>query len=320
MKVIPKAARAEVTVAAPPSKAHTLRALFLAALAEGRSVVHNPLLGEDQRRAIECLQRLGVNIRVEEATLTVEGAGGRLQPICEELYVGESGVCMNFLTALACLSPRPITVTGDESPAVRSAAITMLGRLGVPETADTVMQALADENPEVRQAAVHAVADMDFKDGCSDLAERLHDPEAVVRRAAVEALTALEATDAAPAIARLIMDQDHRVANTAMKCLEAMDAVDVLQRWAIESISNECSNARVRSAKILMDHPAPDAADVLVKALDDEASSVSYHAALALAKLGRSEAVPVLRKMRDTHNEIGYLQWAAAEALEQMGC
>jgi len=113
MKVIPKAARAEVTVAAPPSKAHTLRALFLAALAEGRSVVHNPLLGEDQRRAIECLQRLGVNISVEGATLTVDGAGGRFQPTCEELYVGESGVCMNFLTALACLSPRPITVTGD---------------------------------------------------------------------------------------------------------------------------------------------------------------------------------------------------------------
>jgi RNA polymerase sigma-70 factor (ECF subfamily) len=213
-----------------------------------------------------------------------------------------------------------VQYAGSESPATRSAAITMLGCLGILETADTVMQALADENPEVRHAAVHAVADMEFRDGCSDLTERLHDPEAVVRRAAVEALTALEATDAAPDIARLIMDQDHRVANTAIKCLEAMDPVDVLQRWAIESISSENSNARARSAKILRDHPTPDAADVLVKALDDEVSSVSYFAALALAKLGRCEAVPMLRKMRDTHNEIGYLQWAAAEALENLGC
>ena len=211
-----------------------------------------------------------------------------------------------------------VQYAGSDSPATRSAAITMLGRLGILETADAVMQALADESPEVRKAAIYAVADMEIRDGCSDLAERLHDPEAAVRRAAVEALTALEATDAAPAIARLIMDQDHRVANTAIKCLEAMDAIDVLQRWAIESISSENSNARVRSANILRDHPAADAADVLVRALDDEEPSVSYHAALALAKLGRTEAVPVLRKMRDTQNQIGYLQWAAAEALENM--
>jgi 3-phosphoshikimate 1-carboxyvinyltransferase len=112
MKTVSRTQKKEVTVAAPPAKAHTLRALFLSALADGRSVIRDPLLGDDQQRAIDSLQRLGVNIVVQGASVIVDGVGGKLQPAQEELYVGESGVSMNFLTALTCLSPKPITITG----------------------------------------------------------------------------------------------------------------------------------------------------------------------------------------------------------------
>ena len=112
MKVVPKITRTEITLEAPPSKAHTLRALFLAALADGRSTIHKPLLGDDQYRAIECLQRLGVNTSIGPSALVVDGRGGKFSPISDELDVGESGVGMNFLTALSCLSTRPVTITG----------------------------------------------------------------------------------------------------------------------------------------------------------------------------------------------------------------
>lgn len=112
MKTVSKTSKNEITLAAPPSKAHTLRALFLAALADGRSVIHHPLLGEDQRRAIESLGRLGVSIEATGEALVVRGSAGRFEPVADELYVGESGVSMNFLTALACLSRRPVTITG----------------------------------------------------------------------------------------------------------------------------------------------------------------------------------------------------------------
>lgn len=114
MMAVARTTRERVTVAAPPSKAHTLRALFMTSLAAGRSVIERPLLGADQERAIECLRRLGVSIASEEGHLTVEGTDGEFRPVTDELHVGESGVGMNFLTALASLSPRPVTITGAE--------------------------------------------------------------------------------------------------------------------------------------------------------------------------------------------------------------
>jgi 3-phosphoshikimate 1-carboxyvinyltransferase len=112
MKSVRKTSKTDVVVEAPPSKAHTLRALFMSALAEGRSLVRNPLLGEDQQRAIECLQRLGVDIAIQDKAVIVVGKGGRFEPVSEELNVGESGVSMNFLAALACLASKPVVITG----------------------------------------------------------------------------------------------------------------------------------------------------------------------------------------------------------------
>lgn len=99
-------------MAAPPSKAHTLRALFLSALAEGRSVIANALMGDDQRHAMDCLRALGVAVVAAGDGVVVQGSGGRFAPVSQELDVGESGVSMNFLSALACLASKPVTITG----------------------------------------------------------------------------------------------------------------------------------------------------------------------------------------------------------------
>ncbi len=112
MQTVEKTAKAYVTVAAPPAKAHTLRALFMSALAEGQSTLRSPLLAQDQLHAIDCLRGLGARIEIGEDVVVVDGMAGRPAPTQDELNVGESGVTMNFLTTVACLSPGPVTLTG----------------------------------------------------------------------------------------------------------------------------------------------------------------------------------------------------------------
>jgi len=112
MKIVNKIRNTDVIVDAPPSKAHTLRALIISSLSAGKCTIYNPLLGEDQQNVIECLKRLGVKIEVGSDKLTITGTNEKYTPINDELNVGESGVGMNFLTSAACLSDKPIVITG----------------------------------------------------------------------------------------------------------------------------------------------------------------------------------------------------------------
>jgi len=114
MKHIEKIRNYEVALEAPPSKAHTLRALVIGSLANGESVIERPLLGKDQLNVIECLRGLGVEVRVDEERVIVSGCDGAYSPRADELNVGESGVGMNFLTAAACLSEKPLVITGGQ--------------------------------------------------------------------------------------------------------------------------------------------------------------------------------------------------------------
>lgn len=101
---------------APPAKAYTLRTLLMSALAEGKSIIHNPLLAQDQLHLIDCLKGLGVQMeQVNKANNTeihIQGCSGKLKPVCDEISVGESGVGMNFLASVANIADKPITITG----------------------------------------------------------------------------------------------------------------------------------------------------------------------------------------------------------------
>lgn len=114
MKTIKKIENLDIEITAPPSKAHTLRALIIGSLADGTTIIKNPLLGEDQLNVINCLKKLGVKIDVANDKITIQGSGGRYKPIENELNVGESGVGMNFLSAAANLSDKPIVITGSK--------------------------------------------------------------------------------------------------------------------------------------------------------------------------------------------------------------
>lgn len=117
-----KIEKTTIGVKAPPAKAHTLRAILLASLAEGTSRVRNPLLGEDQLHLIDALRRLGVVIGQTGEELTIKGTGGEFTPLNRELDLGESGVAMNTLAAVASLVPGEITLTGSAGLLARPVA------------------------------------------------------------------------------------------------------------------------------------------------------------------------------------------------------
>jgi 3-phosphoshikimate 1-carboxyvinyltransferase len=114
MKTVEKITNFNAEMTAPPSKAHTLRAIIIGSLAEGTTVIKNALLGEDQLNVINCLKKLRVKIDVSGDKITVQGSGGNYSPAESELNVGESGVGMNFLCSAANLSDKPVIITGSK--------------------------------------------------------------------------------------------------------------------------------------------------------------------------------------------------------------
>lgn len=123
-------------VDAPPSKAHTLRAIFMAALARGRSRIKKPLLADDQMIATAIAKLVGANVEHLGDEMVIGGTAGSPKDPERPLYVGMSGVCMNFTVALASIIKGAKTIV-DGAPRMREgrpifALVDALSQLGVP--------------------------------------------------------------------------------------------------------------------------------------------------------------------------------------------
>ena len=79
----------------------TNRALICAALAGGKSILTGALESDDTRVMIDSLQKLGVAVEAdfENAQLTVSGSNGAFNSPVEDLFIGNSGTTVRFLTA-----------------------------------------------------------------------------------------------------------------------------------------------------------------------------------------------------------------------------
>lgn len=102
------------TVAIPPSKSHTIRAVALAALAEGSSQILNPLMSEDARAAINFYTALGARVYQEEDRWLIEGVGDQLVAPEDVIDVGNSGTTCRIGIGSAALCRGYSVVTGDE--------------------------------------------------------------------------------------------------------------------------------------------------------------------------------------------------------------
>ncbi|MHB8961163.1 MAG: 3-phosphoshikimate 1-carboxyvinyltransferase [Candidatus Limnocylindrales bacterium] len=105
-------------VALPGSKSVTNRALVLAALAGGRSVVRRPLRSRDTELMAEALRGLGVDVTdTLEGDWQVDGVAGPLQPRSGRIDVGNAGTVARFLPPVATLAVGAVAFDGD--PRVR---------------------------------------------------------------------------------------------------------------------------------------------------------------------------------------------------------
>ena len=102
------------TIEAPPSKSYTNRALIIAALANGKSILKSPLFSDDTNYMISALKQFGVKIERKGSNLIVHGTNGRLKPSKDKIFVGNAGTTMRFLTAFASLVDGETIITGDK--------------------------------------------------------------------------------------------------------------------------------------------------------------------------------------------------------------
>ena len=102
------------SITPPGSKSLTNRALVLAALADGVSALSNVLFADDTLVMLECLGRLGFDLRIDRAanSVRVGGLAGRIPRESAELFCGNSGTTIRFLTALCALGRGRYTLDG----------------------------------------------------------------------------------------------------------------------------------------------------------------------------------------------------------------
>ena len=116
------------TIIVPGSKSHTIRALLLAALAEGVSHIKNPLPSADCLSAAHAIKAFGAQVDigcpVDEKglpcgtpadTWIVTGAGKNAHLPNFQIDVGNSGSTLYFFTPVAATFSGKSSFTGDES-------------------------------------------------------------------------------------------------------------------------------------------------------------------------------------------------------------
>ena len=104
IEVKPASGALNSTIQPPGSKSLTNRALPIAAMASGRSVLSGVLDSDDTKVMIQSLQTIGVKISHDKSLhlVTVDGVAGIVeeQNQAAELFIGNSGTTIRFLTAL----------------------------------------------------------------------------------------------------------------------------------------------------------------------------------------------------------------------------
>ncbi|MGH9804889.1 MAG: 3-phosphoshikimate 1-carboxyvinyltransferase [Candidatus Acidiferrales bacterium] len=109
------------TARLPGDKSISHRLALLGALAEGATELRNFSSGDDCRRTLDCLEKLGVRLDVSdtaeaERVVRIEGRGlGGLAAPAGELDAGNSGSTMRMLAGALAAHPFESVLTGDAS-------------------------------------------------------------------------------------------------------------------------------------------------------------------------------------------------------------
>jgi 3-phosphoshikimate 1-carboxyvinyltransferase len=120
----------------PGSKSLTNRALVVAALANGTSVLNGVLDSRDTQVMIDSLKKLGLAVEhsPQDCTVRIVGCGGRPPTKNAELWLENSGTSIRFLTALCALGHGRFRLDGNTRMRERPIGdlVTSLRQFGIP--------------------------------------------------------------------------------------------------------------------------------------------------------------------------------------------
>ncbi len=102
------------TVVVPGSKSITNRALPIAALARGESELTGALFSDDTRYMATALNQLGIRVEADETSnsFAVTGGDGTFPAASADLFIGNSGTTVRFLTAALTLGHGQYRIDG----------------------------------------------------------------------------------------------------------------------------------------------------------------------------------------------------------------
>ena len=104
----------QTTVTVPGSKSYTNRALLIAGLADGECRLEKPLVSDDTKYMIRALKAFGIPVQEEKEAFLISGKGGKLSASNKDIFIGNAGTTMRFLTTFSALAPGKTRLGGDE--------------------------------------------------------------------------------------------------------------------------------------------------------------------------------------------------------------
>jgi len=102
------------TVCVPGSKSLSQRVLVAAALARDNSFISNVLISQDTLYLIDGLRALGAKIASSKEGFFISGTAGKIVNSGKELFLGNNGTALRFLTSLVCLGEGKYILTGEK--------------------------------------------------------------------------------------------------------------------------------------------------------------------------------------------------------------
>lgn len=122
-------------IKAPASKSYSHRAFIAAALAEGQSILRDPLYSEDTLATLQACEKLGALFQRFPDKCVVQGTAGYIRTPENVIDVKNSGTSVRILSSVAAIAPKAnyTIFTGDESLRTRPMQylINALTNLGV---------------------------------------------------------------------------------------------------------------------------------------------------------------------------------------------
>ena len=116
IEIKPVTGKIDAVVSVPGSKSYTNRALITAALADGESTITNALFSDDTKYMTSSLNILGIPIKEDQKNnrFIIYGKGGIIPAKQANLFIGNAGTAMRFLTAMLTLGNGVYEIDGIE--------------------------------------------------------------------------------------------------------------------------------------------------------------------------------------------------------------